>query len=100
MLPLMACGGEGKTNEKEPAVAQEVAQRSEGEKIYKLYCIVCHGVDGKLALNGAKDITLSEFTLEERIINITEGKNLMTPFKGILSDEQIRQVAEYTMTMK
>jgi mono/diheme cytochrome c family protein len=100
LLLLIACGGESQTPENQSADAQEVAEVSEGEKIFKLYCIVCHGIDGKLALNGAKDLTISEMTIEERRVNITEGKNLMTPFKGILNDEQIKQVAEYTMTLK
>ena len=72
---------------------------SPGETVYKKYCVLCHGLDGKLGLNGSKDLTISKLTLEERIIQVTKGKNTMTPFQGILSPEEIKAVAEYTMTL-
>lgn len=71
-----------------------------GENIYKKYCILCHGADGKLGLNGSKDITASVLSLEERKVLIANGKNTMTPFGGILSEEEIHAVATYTMTLK
>ena len=72
----------------------------QGAAIYKKYCVLCHGADGKLGLNGSKDITASAFTLEERMVLIQNGKNTMTPFKDILTPEEIKAVAEYTMTLK
>ena len=54
-------------------------------------------MDGSLKLNGAKDFSESTLNLEERINIITEGKNTMTPFSGILTDEQIKSLAEYTL---
>jgi cytochrome c6 len=71
-----------------------------GADIYKKYCLLCHGVDGKLGVNGAKDITVSQLTEAERIVLIAEGKNTMTPFKGVLTSEQIKAVAAYTLTLK
>ena len=64
---------------------------------FKQYCALCHGMDGSLQLNGAKDFSKSVLTLDERVEIITNGKNTMTPFKGILSPEQIQELAEYTM---
>lgn len=72
---------------------------SEGEAIYKKYCVLCHGADGKLGLNGAKDITVSLLTREERIVLVTSGKNTMTPFAGILTPEQIEAVVDYSLTL-
>jgi len=72
----------------------------DGEAIFKKYCALCHGVNGKLGLNGSKDITISKLTEPERIIQITKGKNTMTPFEGILSPEEIKAVAAYTMSLK
>ncbi len=71
----------------------------DGEALFKKYCILCHGVDGKLGLNGSKDISVSLLTLEERIIQVTKGKNTMTPYEGILSPAEIKAVAEYSMTL-
>lgn len=69
-------------------------------KLYKTHCVICHGLDGKLGINGAKDITTSPMTYKERINNITNGAGTMTPFKGILSQEEIEAVAKYTLTLK
>ena len=100
---MIACGGEQKPDAKDEA-AKPVAKVEEpsidGEKIFKTYCITCHGLDGKMGLNGAKDLGLAETTIEERIDQITNGKNLMTAFDGILTTEEIKAVAEYTLEFK
>ena len=89
---VWACG-----NNKENGEANGVV---DGKAIFKKYCILCHGIDGKLGVSGAKDITVSQLTEAQRIVLISEGKNTMTPFKGVLSPEQIKAVAAYTMTLK
>ena len=106
LLLLTSCGGsdsgektDASTSSSE-AASPAVDNIAAGEKIFRTYCITCHGIDGKLELNGAKDLSISVVPLEERINQVTNGKALMTPFKGILSDVQIQQVAEYTMSLK
>lgn len=37
--------------------------------------------------------------LEERLEIITHGRNLMTPFRGVLSMDEIEAVAKYTMEL-
>lgn len=88
MSVVIACG------------AGETRGLNEGEAIFKKYCVLCHGVDGKLGLNGAKDITATVLTEAERITLVTKGKNTMTPFEGILTPEQIQAVVAYTFTLK
>ena len=68
-----------------------------GENVFKTNCVICHGQDGNLAINGAKDLGLSKLTVDERIIMISEGKNLMTPFRALLSEEKIKAVAHYSL---
>ena len=70
-----------------------------GEKIYMQYCKLCHGADGKLGLNGSKDITESTMPEDERILLIRNGKNTMTPFEEVLSEQEIKSVAAYTMSL-
>ena len=89
-LAVIACGG------KEP---NKYAAKIDGEAIFKKYCVTCHGVDGKLKLNGAKDLSISQLSLAEKVIQVTKGKNTMTPFEGILSPPEIQAVAEYTLTL-
>jgi mono/diheme cytochrome c family protein len=97
-----ACGDSGskKSTTKTASSASAKPKAVDGSKIYKLNCTVCHGVDGSMGASGAHDLTKSELSLEERIVVITNGRNTMTPFSSILSEEKIKAVAEYTMTLK
>ncbi|MBK8112937.1 MAG: cytochrome c [Saprospiraceae bacterium] len=72
----------------------------EGAKVFKISCAVCHGPDGKLGLNGSKDLSVSILTLEERIALITKGKGVMPAQENILSAEEIKAAAEYSLTLK
>lgn len=72
----------------------------DGQAIFQKNCVLCHGSNGKMGLNGAKDLTASMLTAEERISVITNGRNTMASYKAILSPEEIKAVAEYTMTLK
>jgi len=94
-LFLLACAGEG--NSASGTTSNVDIQN--GKEVYRKYCVLCHGDDGKKAVNGAYDITVSEMTLDDRIALITNGRNLMTPFAGILTEEEIRDVAAYSMKL-
>ena len=91
-LTVVACGG----NKEKSADVSGI----DGEKIFKTNCVLCHGEDGKLGLNNAKDLTQSKMTMDERIGNITNGKNAMTPFGNLLTKEEIEAVAAYTFKLK
>lgn len=71
-----------------------------GQELFVKNCKLCHGIDGSLELNGAKDLRYSTMALDERISLIRDGKNAMTPFKKVLKEADIRKVAEYSMTLK
>lgn len=69
-----------------------------GKEIFEEKCTLCHGNDGKLALSGAKDLTATQLDHGGIVTIITEGKNTMAAYKGILSPEQIEAVAAYIET--
>ena len=62
---------------------------------YKTFCAACHGFDGTLGVNGAKDLSASTLPIEESIAQVYFGKGLMTPFKGLLKDHEIVAVSKY-----
>jgi mono/diheme cytochrome c family protein len=96
----IACGSSEGGTGKTAATKSEAPAAPDGAKLFKTYCVQCHGLYGDMQVNGAKDLTKSEMNLEDRITIIENGKNLMTPFKGMLSKEQIEAVAKYTMELK
>jgi len=76
------------------------AKAVNGEKIYKVNCVACHGLYGDMGASGAANLQESALAVEERIAVITNGRNTMTAFGSLLSEEKIKAVAEFTMTLK
>jgi mono/diheme cytochrome c family protein len=97
---IIACGsndtGSKKTSKAKPVAAKEV----DGAKVYKTYCVICHGSKGNMGSNGAFNLTTSELSVDERIAVIKKGRGVMTPFEGVLKKDEIKAVAEYTLTLK
>lgn len=94
---LYACS----SSNAETGNAQSTAKKADdGEKVYKTYCVTCHGIYGDMGGSGAFDLKKSKLTLEERINVISNGRNLMTPFKELLNDEKIKAVAKYIESLR
>lgn len=69
--------------------------KADGKLIFEKNCSICHGNDGKLGLGNAKDLSVSTMDMDSRIQIISYGKPGMTPFKGVLEDNEIEAVAQY-----
>lgn len=102
---IIGCGG-ASTNDtaadSKLDAGQAVAEvpKEDGEKIYKTYCVTCHGLYGNMGGSGAFDLTKSALSLDERIQVITKGRNVMIAFESLMSEEKIKAVAAYTLTLK
>ena len=81
--------------EKAPTTFENTDATKSGKNIFDSQCTTCHGSDGKLGLSGAKDLTLSTLSHEEKVALITNGKNVMKSFKNDLTPEQIEAVTNY-----
>lgn len=98
---VWACGGG-----EDPAATQstddgpQAVAAVDGQKIYKQYCVTCHGLYGDMGASGAYNLQTSELGLEERVQVIIHGRGAMTPFESILDPQEVEAVAEYTMTLK
>lgn len=102
LLLIIAAYGLAEMSKKQKSKAMESISNSNinGQELFNASCTSCHGTDGKLGLMGAKDLTQSTMDINERIEIIKNGKGAMTPFNGMLSDEQINAVAVYIETLK
>lgn len=87
-----------------PGEPQTPPTATDGRTIFvQANCAGCHGIDGK----GGEGPSLvsgsgGALTREELIARITNGKRLagMPKFEGFLTEEQIRAVAEYVVTLR
>ena len=98
IMILSACGGE--VPEVEKKTVPRLSDLPLGKLVYKKNCVLCHGAKGNMGLNGSFDLTASKLTLEERIEVITNGRNTMMPYKTILKENEIKEVAEYIETLR
>ncbi|MCB9182279.1 MAG: cytochrome c [Flavobacteriales bacterium] len=88
-LLVIACAGS-------TGDAPEGKTAPRGEQLYAMHCILCHGKDGKLGFNGAKDLTASTLTREQMRQQVAEGKGKMMPYKNVLTPKEIEAVVDYT----
>ncbi|MCE4599237.1 MAG: c-type cytochrome [Desulfurococcales archaeon] len=78
-----------------------------GRQIYETRCASCHGVDGKGVVPGAPDFTnatwweaeLAKEGLKGLVEIVKNGRGAMPPFAGVLSDDEIRAVLAYGMSL-
>ena len=71
--------------------------------LYKSKCAMCHGPDGKGDTPTGKAMKVTDLTSAEiqkkpdaeLIASTTNGKGKMTPFKGKLTDAQIKDLIAY-----
>ena len=73
---------------------------SEGEKVYKKQCLMCHqangqGVPGAFPALAGSEIALKKENTLEHLYRIIYGKNLMPKFGDQLSDVEIATVTTY-----
>ena len=103
---IIACGqtettsNTGSTIAKAKKTASKTPPKIVGKKIYKQYCITCHGLYGDMGASGAANLTESKLSLDERIQVITNGRNTMAAFKSLLNEDKIKAVAKYTQELK
>jgi mono/diheme cytochrome c family protein len=97
---ISSCGGNKDKKEIVSSTSENDVPAVDGKRVFKINCVLCHGEDGKLGANGSKDLTACVLTLDERIAQITNGKGTMAAYGPLLTKEEIKAVAEYTMTFK
>jgi cytochrome c6 len=93
-LLLLACGDTatgGVAGDPPPGI---------GEAIYNGQCATCHGRNGGMGLNGAKDLRTSTLAREEAIAVVTEGRGLMMPYKTQLTKKEIEAVVDHVLTLR
>jgi mono/diheme cytochrome c family protein len=96
LLWVSGCGSDN-SQEKEPIL---LTTEEKGKKIYRKFCIQCHGYDGTLMASGSKNLKESTLTQEERITFVKKGRGAMIAYEGILSEQEIQWVSEYVESFK
>jgi mono/diheme cytochrome c family protein len=91
--------GPGAEGEEGNVADEEPTGESGGEAVFSSTCAACHtleaaGAEGTVGPN-LDELKPSQSLVEHQVIN---GGGGMPPFKGVLSDEQVKDVAEFVST--
>ncbi|MFN6943718.1 MAG: c-type cytochrome [Cytophagaceae bacterium] len=78
----------------------ESQDRVRAKHLYVNLCKDCHGAAGSAGVAGAYDLASSEKSIEENVEIIKKGPGTMPSFRGTLSDEDIRLLAEYILLFR
>ena len=70
------------------------------QTIFVQQCATCHGEDGAKGTSGAANLTESQLNLNDRKGVIAKGRGLMPGFEEQLSEQEIDELAAYTLTLK
>jgi len=73
-----------------------------GRTIYDMHCQACHGADGRSMVAGTPDFSSGDVLFQpdtELFKQIREGKRAMPAYRGILNDDEIRDVIAYLRSL-
>jgi len=79
---------------------KDLVKAVDAKKVFKNYCAICHGRKGNMQINGSKDLSKTSTSVAQRVAQIYFGRGTMTPFKGIIKDEEVIAVAQYIDELK
>jgi mono/diheme cytochrome c family protein len=94
VLLFFACGSNGM------AGSEGRGPKDRGAQLFNMHCSLCHGRDGGLGLNGAKDLRLSTLTAAEMKAIVLNGKGVMMPYKNALTPAEIDAVVDHVRSLR
>lgn len=74
-----------------------------GGQLYSRHCTTCHGADGRGTMPGVPDFTRGEglFQSNQALKKvIRDGKSVMPAFRGLLTDNEIKDLVAYLRTYR
>lgn len=73
-----------------------------GETLYRTYCQSCHGSGGRGVMPGTPNFTTGQTLMQSDLSlfrSITDGKQVMPGFQGVLSEYEILDVIAFLRTL-
>jgi mono/diheme cytochrome c family protein len=76
--------------------------QADAKALYSIHCAVCHGVDGKLGLSNAADLSESKISdVEVKNVILNGNEKGMMPYKELITKEnQVDALVEYTKSLR
>jgi cytochrome c6 len=78
------------------------ADPAEGQKLYKVQCVICHDRNGQGMTPDMPDFRRGEglFSSDRQLVKqIENGKNACPPFMGVIEQQKILDIISYLRTL-
>lgn len=85
------------------SVSVDASDVFNGKDVYELHCEGCHGADGASFEPGMPDFSRGESLFapdSELVQRLREGSVTKPSFRGLLTDEELRDVIAYVRTLQ
>ena len=74
-----------------------------GREVYEIHCQTCHGMDGQSIEPGVPDFSRGEALYApdvDLVQRLRDGGGHLPSYRGLLSDEELRDVVAYIRTLQ
>lgn len=96
---LFGCQSASDTSSKKPEQLDKTSLT--GEQLYSTHCTSCHGIDGKLGVSGASDLSKSSLSAKQVASILLNGRNGMPAMKELLeTSENMDSVINYVIQLR
>ncbi len=97
--------GDSTISESEETQNEIVASMNEtalanAQRVYVQQCATCHGEDGQKEANDAANLAASTLSMHDVKDVISKGRGLMPGFNEQLTEQELDELAAYTLTLK
>ena len=78
------------------------ADATTSRELFETNCAVCHGIDGAPVLPNAPRFSEGERmekTDAQLLTSLSDGLNVMPPWKGVLSEQEMREILAYVRSL-
>jgi alcohol dehydrogenase (cytochrome c) len=91
--PAAVAGGPGSNAAATFTLPSGKPDTAAGQTLYRQFCVACHGENGLGGHGGGMSLVDAAKDLQSIAATAHEGRKTMPPFKGVLSPEQLRDIA-------
>jgi cytochrome c6 len=96
---LFGCQSSSDSSPKKDETQGKTSQT--GEQLYTTHCASCHGIDGKLGVSGASDLSKSSLSTKQVTTILSNGRNGMPAMKELLeTHKNMDSVINYVIQLR
>lgn len=99
-LIVVACSNQDSANQSSAKNTTQVPGMQNAKELFEVRCAACHGNNGKGGMGNVPDLQKSESDSIAIFQTIKNGKGDMPSFKTVITENEMKLLAEYVYYLK